>query len=258
MEGKTKLIVVAGPKDLVRAGDAGYPVGHLLYSVSRDGTLLTADKDASSGALMVLDLSRYGGADPAAAAAEVTFVLDSRGYRALLVDPGTGASRPVLRLSALLCQTCRRLAIPFYTYSPVQKVCPGAVTVLSSALSGGTLEGHLAAGQKRYGALALEVEPCRHDFSLPDRSGQGRSLSRQELDRLLEQHRPRCFFSPELCVNYFTYRSGRSAHMVLYDTAGTIAQKLKTASSAGIETAFVYYGAVEGCISHLADLYPPG
>ena len=87
------------------------------------------------------------------------------------------------------------------------------------------------------------------DFPLPARTGEGRALTAEELEALLQERRPCVFFSPALCTRYFTYTQKGVAHFVLFDDAETLHRKVRIGASLGFFTAFFQWPE----ISDIAD-----
>ena len=95
------------------------------------------------------------------------------------------------------------------------------------------------------------VERLRMDFSLPAESGQGRPLTPQEFQALLEREAPAVFFSQDLCARYFTYTREGETHFVLFDDADTLQQKLRLGSRMGFAAAFLMYPEVQDLLPQL-------
>ena len=119
----------------------------------------------------------------------------------------------------------------------------GAVAVVSSAISGGSFEAHLRHALKLRPAsgLALGIELTRMDFTLPEKSGHGREMRREELNAIFDKKRGRSFFSEELCAFYFRYAECGKNHMVLFDNERSVSRKLAIAEKLGFGKAFFYY-----------------
>ena len=90
--------------------------------------------------------------------------------------------------------------LDFFVQEPYGECCPTAHVLISSALSGGTLRQRLGEAMERFGAdrVVLAVERMREDFPLPAPEGQGKRLSHDELDRLM-QLQPRLQYASEFC-----------------------------------------------------------
>lgn len=118
--------------------------------------------------------------------------------------------------------------------------CAGALKrgniLISSALSGGTLQARLEEAISAYGQerVTLAIEPMAEDFILPAARGQGTSLTPQALAALRENLRPNLFYSTELCAHYFTYLRRGVPHFVLFDTPGSLEKKRQLAAHLGL------------------------
>ncbi len=129
-----------------------------------------------------------------------------------------------------------------------------ARVLIGTALSGGSLERRLYEAVERYGAerVALEVERVSSDFYLPSPDGEGRSLGREELQKLIDEKNPFVFFSHELCARYFTYMDKTSgAHFILFDDASSLRQKLALAGQFRIRDAFFLYPEVKDILKEI-------
>jgi hypothetical protein len=124
---------------------------------------------------------------------------------------------------------------------------PGAVAVISTAMSGGSLSDRLAEAVSFFGRarLALEIEIIAEDFTLPAPRGESRSVSPDELSALASRHCRAAHFSNELCCGYFTYRDGASRHIVLYDDLASVKAKLSLGARLGISHALLPYPHAE-------------
>ena len=70
-------------------------------------------------------------------------------------------------------------------------------------------------------------------------------MSRERLQKLMDEAKPAVFFSPELCARYFTCLRKGLPRFILFDDADTIRRKLRTGASVGAAAAFVMYPEVE-------------
>lgn len=102
---------------------------------------------------------------------------------------------------------------------------PDGFFLVDCAVSGGTLEGFLrSALTVSHGKLCVRIQEQAVDFPLPCLSGQGRSLTIDEVSKLKADHR--CFFSEALGTNYFTYTQNSRLHCVLFDDFDSLQYKL--------------------------------
>lgn len=155
------------------------------------------------------------------------------------------------QLGAVLERNGRRLFVP------ERFAVPGAIVLICTAVSGGTLRERLSDACAQYGAqsVALDCQRLAMDFLLPCRTGEGTPLTREELQALLRKSGSPPFFSDELCANYFSFQDGGRTHFVLFDTARTLLCKLRLGRERGIETAFFMYPEVDDL---LPELFPAG
>lgn len=141
--------------------------------------------------------------------------------------------------SALLRQTIQKLEIAcqerfldFYVTEAYGKDSHTAQIFISTALSGGTLEGRFNHVVECYGKhrIVMEIDCMGEDFLLPAPKGSGESLSPQEITALMHRENASVFFSKELCARYFTYQNTEnSLRFVLFDDKGTVKEKIANA-----------------------------
>lgn len=129
------------------------------------------------------------------------------------------------------CDTLRRRGIrPVVAEESWQEGC-GAILV-STAVSGGTLERRLTDALERSGEVWLDLERTRRSFSLPCTDGAGCPLNAAELERLLcTGDTP--FFSEALQCRVSVLRD--PVRFLLFDDADTLRQKTALALSHGID-----------------------
>lgn len=178
----------------------------------------------------------------------------AHGHRGVLAD--FDAPCPADRLTFLtrLARALNAWGLPLYC--PLALPAEGAVLLVGTAVSGGSLRALLESAVARYGAerLALDLERVQMDFPLPCPTGCGSPLTRGELLALRRQHPSSVYYARELMANYFTYTDGDSGHFVLFDDAGTLRQKRRLAQSLGIQEAFLMYPEVADILPELAQL----
>lgn len=102
--------------------------------------------------------------------------------------------------------------------------CPHGRTVYPCAVSGGTLEDYI---KSLSGSFCLRISPTHMDFPIPCPDGTGRSLTQTELNTLYQNQQTH--FSPEFCMEYFTYMDGEQLHLVLFDTLRSLKEKYRLA-----------------------------
>lgn len=252
MPGIPQLLILTPPEHLRAVQSAGLLPAHRAY---RMGAHLyrAGPPVAPRGGWMALDCrSAPCAAAPEPFCREVLRECAAREFQGVLAlgaRPDGFCGGVLAALAPLLA----RQGLALY----VSETCAGvekAKVLLSSALSGGSLQVRLEEAVVRFGAerLALWVERLAMDFPLPSPTGEGRSLSPTELTGLLERERPQVFFSHELCARYFTYQRGsEGAHFVLFDDAGSLRKKLELAHRLGLPRAVLSYPQVADWLTQL-------
>ena len=239
------MILAAKPGEVTAVGAWGQPVVHLAYRVGGGPHLFRANGPVTpQGGLMVIDDAGFsGGGEAGGFCNEVLRECAARKFTGV-VCRFLGRPAPVLSEAVgKLGELCRSRGLKFYVSEPYGSAAPSAGVLISTALSGGSLQGRLEAAGESFGAgrLALWIERTAEDFLLPSPNGTGAPLTVEELERRREEHGADVFFSGELCAHYFTYMAGEKGHFVLFDDAGSIRKKLRLAANLGIRTAFLPY-----------------
>lgn len=250
-----QLYLSVTPRDYQDARRCPVQFAHVAYRVGRDGQLLRQNLlMQTQGGLM--SLSDYDCPTPLPVPPLVRQICREcaqRGYQGVLADfeedVQPGLSALLQSLSAALRTARRRLYVP-EGYAPQ---VPGACAVVCTALSGGSFQQRLEEAAQRFGreGLALDLQRLRMDFPLPSPTGEGRPLTQEALDALMEELRPSVFYSRELCARYFTYNRDGDYHFVLFDDGGTLRQKLRFGRSLGVSAAFLMYPEVKDILGEL-------
>ncbi|MBQ9269303.1 MAG: hypothetical protein IJ206_07280 [Oscillospiraceae bacterium] len=119
------------------------------------------------------------------------------------------------------------------------KVCssirevPEGFFLADCAVSGGTMTDYIrylmdASG----GKLCVVLESVYMDFQLPCPGGRGDPVSPEELGKL-RQDLP-CYYSEDLCTNYFTFCRDREPHAVLFDSLQSLRKKYAALEQGGV------------------------
>lgn len=235
----------------------GCPVtaAHMAYRVGPGPRLLGIRlPEGPLGGLMYLDCAGFeGGGDCAPCASQILGECRRREFRGIVCD-FEGLPDPCLsQMAALLDRGCAgegwRLLVPeAYAAS-----APGAMVLISSAVTAGSLERRLTAARDRWGAArpALAVEWLREDFLLPA-EGRGCAVSQQALEEQLHRLQPATFFDRGLCAHYYTYMGpGGQAHFVLFDTVRSVQAKLAVARRLELPAALLAEPEVTACLDKL-------
>ena len=242
---KTKGFLVAAAQDARAAESTGLPCVCLYYRIGEKGGLQRAQLPIAGrgGLLGVYDGAGLGACQPDRLARDLQAECTRRGFGGVVLDfrPEDGAMPQFENL----CAALRRLQIRLFLAEELAPHGGEGVTVIApAAVSGGSFRQMLEALTARYGAenLCLDLVRGCSDFAMPSYDPDGTPLSAEEFWNLLDTYRPECFFSPQLCSKYFTYRkSNGSAHFVLFDDPDTAAQKLAAINEAGVSHVFLLY-----------------
>lgn len=152
-------------------------------------------------------------------------------------------------LASRLEPILRSLDIDFWVPESFASSAPNAQVLISSQLSGGTLENRLRQAQLKYGdRIALAIECTPWDFTLPCPHGQGTALTLPAMRERFARHHCRAWFSEGFCCSYFTYGQEEALHLVLYDTAASVQAKLSLAEAlelSGVILAWEEIGAFQ-------------
>lgn len=238
------VYLMTTPAQVNEAAATSLPLAHMAYRVGNGPHLFrTQTRTLPRGGVMVVSFQGIDGrGTPEGFCREVMQECAARGFSGVFFD-FEGQLPPVMRKALeSLAVLLKKRNCPLYLPEN-SSICPeNAVTVISTALSGGSLSRRLREAVERYGEgkVALGLEWSAEDFTLPAADGQGTTLPPPKLHQLLTERSPSIYFSDELCAHYFTYmRPGESAHFVLYDDAASMANKLRIGANLGISAAFL-------------------
>lgn len=176
----------------------------------------------------------------------------ARGAAGLLAD-WDRFSRPLFLTTRQLGRALGQAGLSLFVPEAYGEVTGSAGVLISSALSGGSLEVRLKEALERYGPerVVLALERMGEDFVLPSPSGRGTPLSPAELQALRQRLRPSVYWSGELCARYFTYRANGQIHFVLFDDGSTLRKKLELAAQLGITRAIAAWPELSGCVKEV-------
>ena len=211
---------------------------HLAYRMGEGPHLLAAGLPAAlRGGLMAVTGPVLAGGQAAPFLREVAGECRARGFSGAVFDPEGGPTPFFSQLLGELEDSLAAQDLALYVPEEHAQSVRRAGVLISTALSGGSLELRLRAAAERFGRerTVAALQRASEDFALPALNGSGRALSPGELERLRAERGQAVFFSPELCARYFTYMDGEGgAHFVLFDDAETMARKAETARRAGL------------------------
>lgn len=253
-----QFIFVTPPDRIRAAGAYGMPLAHMAYRIGNGPHLYRAKASAvPRGGLMVIGEDTFDGkGDLQNFCREVVRECNARGFGGVVLDLDSPPTPALAKIIGLLSDQCSQRSWSFYLPEPYSNYSNSARILLSSAISGGTLQQRLSDAVDRYGAdrVVLCLDRSAEDFYLPAPTGSGKPLSRDELKQRMQALSPSVFFSNELCAHYFTYMSRDSgAHFVLFDDVGSLQQKIKLAEQLGIHRFLLFYSQLDDL---LPELFP--
>ena len=241
------------PKEAQQLPSCPLPLVHIAYAIDESGMLSRSALPAQTqGGLMGLsDRCRKPLKNADILLRAIVSECTARQFGGVLADFESAdlPDRIVFldRLGKLLAQQHRTLFVP--QLLPAQS----ATVLISTAISGGSLQEMLQNAQNRYGAarVALDLERLIMDFPLPCPSGRGQPMLLSELQALQKRRDISTFYSRELTAHYFTHSLNGETHFVLFDDAQTLKSKLALARSLGIRDAFIMYPEVKDLLPEL-------
>ncbi|MEE3394667.1 MAG: hypothetical protein VZQ97_01920 [Candidatus Onthomonas sp.] len=189
--------------------------------------------------------------DPSQFCRQAVLECQSRGAAGIFAD-WDRFSRSLFQFTRTLGHSLERAGLILTVPEAYAGVTEKARVLISSALSGGTLEVRLSEALERHGPdrTVLALQRMREDFRLPSPSGRGKLLSREELSALCAR-RPAVYWSSELCARYFTYRAGDGVHFVLFDDGASLQKKLELAHRLGIRHVCAAWSEISDCVGAL-------
>ncbi len=249
------LILTVPPERLKQVQGLSVQVAHRAYRVGRGPHLFRSGPPVPvRGGLMAVDDRNFDGRGEAGLLCdEVVRECAARGFRGAVCR--FGGKKPLLeRAVRELGERFGRRSWRLYVPEEYGLCSDYARVMISSALSGGSLQQRLEEATARFGTgrVVLDIERVAEDFFLPAPDGRGDPLTRSGLQEMLEQRCPSVFFSHELCARYFTYMSREGgAHFVLFDDGDTVRKKLQLARGLGISGAVAAVEDVEDILDKL-------
>lgn len=234
------------------AANFGLPLVHMGYAL--DSTRLYRTHPPSGrGGVMAVDCTADYTGTPGALAAGAMRECTARGFTGIFLDREQPAGKALATACTALERACSARGIALYVSPALAPYTRTAAVLVSTAVSGGTLERRMtdAAGRFGRGRIAMDIELMRADFTPPAPGGKGAALTAEAFDALVQRLHPNVFFSGDLCANYFTYRAGGRTHFVLFDDARSIRRKLALGKRLGVRCAFLFYPEVEPFLPQL-------
>lgn len=237
-----QTLIVLLPPDHSQAlqGTQMFPA-HRAYRLGSGGHLFRSNALNTRGGLMAVDSQDLEGPiDPGPFCQEILRECGARGFRGVVCLFGEGRLPQLAQTVQTLGERLQRQKLTLYVPEQYAGSSSHARALVSSAISGGSLEQRLRDALEQYGPerVVLFLEKRAEDFFLPSPTGSGQPLTAEALEQLRSRFQPSVFFSQELCARYFTYMTRESgAHFVLFDDGETLEKKLEVSQRLGIRWA---------------------
>ena len=246
-----QLFLAVTPQEIPAVSRAVKSLCHVAYRIGPESSLLRRDlpPGVQGGMLSVSDLDAPAVTDPPRLSEAVLRECGRRRFSGVVLDfenllaPDKEA---FIRALAPALGKSRRLL-----FVPERCAAAGGIPLVNTALSGGNCQQRIQEAVSRYRRIALDLQRLQMDFSLPCRSGEGRPLTAEQLQKLTAAEKPAVFFSPDLCARYFTYHREGQTHFVLFDDAETLRRKIRLGNSLGVEFGFLMYPEVRDLLERI-------
>lgn len=238
MSDQTRLIIAAPPDTIRDATSYALPVAHMAYRIGPNLQLLRANMSINlrAGLMAIGCVAPPKQGDVISFCRQVIRECSMRNFDGIILD-FEGPSHPLLeqiidKMSSIVTPRGWPLFVPEQYASAAAQ---GKI-MISSALSGGSLQQRISDAVARFGAqrIALCVQRVAEDFTLPAPSGCGTPIDPKKLKQQIQTRGANVHFSTELCAHYFTYMSQGNAHFVLFDTANSLRKKVQIAKTFGL------------------------
>lgn len=227
---------VVSPEDLPRLRGLALLPALNAYRVNPGARLSRACGPMPvGGGLLVVALAEGGEAGPwEPLCRQCVLECRSRGAAGVLLD-WDRFTAAAFRLARTLGRQLERAGLCLLVPEAYAGVTEGAGVLISTALSGGSLELRLREALERHGPerVVLALERMGEDYTLPAPAGRGQRLTPQALSQL-RSRRPCIYWSQDLCARYFTYQAHEGVHFVLFDDDAALQEKLALARRLGI------------------------
>jgi hypothetical protein len=237
--------LVVPPSYTADASKYGFRTGRLAYKIENMHLMRGRIGANVTGGLMIigsLDISREG--DFKTLAGEISNECARHGFEAVMLDFDGKPDNKSAGFAASLGSELAKRKVPCIVPIDFSMFCPDAVYIVTSEISGGSLKLRLIELIERFGKEKIAFAICRMrmDFLMPSPEGKGRELTAGEFDTLYRGMNAQAFYSPELCLNYFTYTddTGQS-HFVLFDDVRSILGKVYMSDMLGVGYTLLNY-----------------
>lgn len=254
----THLYCAVTSRELPQLSSWGFSPALLAYRISPQMQLLRScpPVELGGGLLVLSSPGLLLSFDPFPLCRQILQECRLRGAGGVMAD-WEELTPPLLQLTQCLARELPRFGLQLFVPERCAGLSDQCRVLISSALSGGTLETRLKDALGRFGPqrTALALERVQRDFALPCPDGQGRELKTEALQAFIRQRRPSIYWSEEYRARYFTYWDGAQVHFVLYDDGQTLVKKLELAKELGLRYIIVPWQEIAGQAAQVRRLF---
>lgn len=237
-----KIYIILPAGDNGPASNGLFIPALLSYRLGQDGALYRAvSKFPLRRGLISIDCSAHQGSAPNAAVDQIIHEYMAGNHFGVMLDtPSAQQSRLIAPLIKQLVPTLTRHGMSMYIshFSPAA----GAVPIKAAAPLDGSVGALIKqiSGECQGRGFALSLTVRGSVLALPGRD-EGRRISPREAYALAQQHRAKLHYSHELEAMYALFRMQGHEHMLIWDTAETMALRVYSAINAGASAVFLVW-----------------
>lgn len=244
----TQTFFIATPNHAAAATATGLPCALLCYRIRQGGVLQSTalPRTTRGGLLGILFVENLDSTSLPRLQQQILAECHRRGYIGVLF-----CSPPSLQSLQPLCTALQAQDLTVFLPPESAAQVPHSIVLLPGSLSGGTfgqMVGDYTA-QVPPNRIALQMQRCRHWFSMPSTSPDGTPLP---VDWLPPQQ---MFYSPELCTNYcLAPKPDNKLEFLLLDDVTSITRRIQAAANHGIPYTMLSYDEWQSDASALAQM----
>lgn len=217
-----------------------HPKAHLAYRIS-NGHLLRGPLPANTyGGMMAItefcDCSEQ-------IASELFSECALFGFRGVFAAVEEEPQQKLTEIFEYLGASLSAHRIPLIVPITYASLCKNTSYYASTSISGGSLQEYLQSLLLTVDAskLYLEHPVTNNKFAMPTLSGNGHGITPKEAEEILARQEVQAFYSPELFLNYCTYRENGEPHFLLFDDERTLRAKIELGQKLGVAGQFLLY-----------------
>ena len=253
MNRKITLYLAAPPDRAGSASKTAY-VSLMGYRIGRSFHLYRMALPHEPCRLMDVDCTGFSGYGPHSLLIdEIMCECAFCGYYGIVMDLDRRKTAALEVFASRLAAAAAERGIALYLPEEYASVGEKVHALLFHGLRGGFRE-YLSRSSELFGAdrLAVVIDCSYVMYCLSSAERTGSVLSEEHFSAVCAKHSPVFRYSPELCVNYITYKESGKTYLVFWDDERSVNEKLSAAEAVGVRDAFLFYPQVSGFIENIA------